>query len=241
MIYKYSGILSALLITANSWAATQTFAAPQAFAIQAFVATASGTGTISSTGGGVIEVTGSGSSYTLQFPSSPSAQWEYILANRASVTITLSGNGKNIDGSATQSFLASQTANVMYDGTLWISLGLSNWNALSQAGVTTLTGTLIVNNKMVRIAQSFSGNGTIAAGSGSYVQLVANGGTVNLPTTSLTTGMELVIADESGNAATNNWVISGNGNNVNGAASLTINTNYKRITLRWSGSAWFGG
>jgi hypothetical protein len=42
----------------------------------------------------------------------------------------------------------------------------------------------------------------------------------------------VVIRDEGGNPGTNN---------INGAASRVVSTGYGRVTLRYSGTAWFGG
>jgi len=51
----------------------------------------------------------------------------------------------------------------------------------------------------------------------------------------------MVIKDETGNAATasRNITVDGDGSNIDGAPTQTINTNYGSVSLMCSGSAWF--
>jgi len=54
-------------------------------------------------------------------------------------------------------------------------------------------------------------------------------------------GFVMVIKDETGNAAASgrNITVNGNGKNIDGAPTQTINTNYGSVSLMCSGSAWF--
>lgn len=53
-----------------------------------------------------------------------------------------------------------------------------------------------------------------------------------------TTGQMYRIADITGSAATNNITVSGNGSNIDGAASKIINTNYGSIDVVYTGTIW---
>lgn len=46
------------------------------------------------------------------------------------------------------------------------------------------------------------------------------------------------VKDKSGNAGTNNITVSGNGNNIDGAATYPINTNYGKATFVFNGTTW---
>ena len=61
--------------------------------------------------------------------------------------------------------------------------------------------------------------------------------TVTLPAAP-TTGQQYIVADSAGTAATHNITVDGNGNNINGAATLTMSTNYEVITLTFNGTFW---
>lgn len=61
--------------------------------------------------------------------------------------------------------------------------------------------------------------------------------TINLPL-GQTPGKTFYIKDFAGVAAANNIVVSGNGNNIDGAPSQTLNINYSGIQVIWSGASW---
>lgn len=48
----------------------------------------------------------------------------------------------------------------------------------------------------------------------------------------------VIVTDVTGNAAANNITVSGNGNNINGAATRVLNTNYASVTVTCTGSDW---
>lgn len=60
---------------------------------------------------------------------------------------------------------------------------------------------------------------------------------VNLPATP-TTGQTFVIQDGKGDAATNNLTITPAAGNINGAATLVINTNYGSVVVAYDGTQW---
>ena len=61
--------------------------------------------------------------------------------------------------------------------------------------------------------------------------------TINLPL-GQTPGKNFYIKDTAGVAAANNIVVSGNGNNIDGAPSQTIVTNFGGIQVIWNGTSW---
>ena len=83
-------------------------------------------------------------------------------------------------------------------------------------------------------------NSTINLVGSEYVVLVDTTSgpvTVNLPA-SPATGAAVKIKDK-GNGLTNNVTISGNGNNIDGSGSATINTDYGALELVYDGTDWF--
>ncbi len=61
--------------------------------------------------------------------------------------------------------------------------------------------------------------------------------TITLPSTP-TSGDIYTIKDQGGNAATFNIIISGNGNNIDGVSSYTMNANYEGATVVFANSSW---
>lgn len=61
--------------------------------------------------------------------------------------------------------------------------------------------------------------------------------TINL-NSSPNTGQNIIVKDVNGNALINNVTVNGNGNNIDGSASFTINTNYQSVTLIFNGTEW---
>jgi hypothetical protein len=61
--------------------------------------------------------------------------------------------------------------------------------------------------------------------------------TVNLPV-GQTAGKTLYIKDFAGVSAANNILISGNGNNIDGAPNQTLTVNFSGIQVIWSGASW---
>jgi hypothetical protein len=70
-----------------------------------------------------------------------------------------------------------------------------------------------------------------------YVGINGTGVTVRLPT-GVPTGKTYVIKDESGTASTNHITLSGNGNTIDGSATLTMVANYMSLQVIWTGSFW---
>jgi hypothetical protein len=63
--------------------------------------------------------------------------------------------------------------------------------------------------------------------------------TLTMPASSLVTGQRWTFKDESGGAAANNITISGNGKNIDGAATYVITTNYGSVDVYYNGSQFY--
>lgn len=61
--------------------------------------------------------------------------------------------------------------------------------------------------------------------------------TINLPASPIA-GDAYRVKDSTGTAATNNITVSGNGKNIEGTASATINTNFASLFLVYNGTQW---
>ena len=103
-----------------------------------------------------------------------------------------------------------------------------------------LSGTIPANNRFIGnytgTATSYQVLGTDAI---IGVTSTAAARTITMPAGTLTAGQWWRIKDESGGAATNNITISGNGYNIDGAASVVINTNYGSMDIYTNGLAYF--
>jgi len=93
----------------------------------------------------------------------------------------------------------------------------------------------ISGNFPVRTNQSGSTIDVLA--SDYYIGVNGTGVTVRLPT-GVPTGKTYVIKDESGTASTNHITLSGNGNTIDGSATLTMVANYMSLQVIWTGSFW---
>jgi hypothetical protein len=63
--------------------------------------------------------------------------------------------------------------------------------------------------------------------------------TITMPASSLVTGQRWTVKDESGGAAANNIIVSGNGKNIDAAASYSITTNYGAVDLYYNGTQFY--
>lgn len=93
-----------------------------------------------------------------------------------------------------------------------------------------ISGTVVIDNTLSPY--------TVAANV-SIVAVNTSGGavTVNLPA-SVKLYRCILIKDVTGNAGANNITISGNGNNIDGAGSITLNVNYQSRFIQGTGSDW---
>jgi hypothetical protein len=63
--------------------------------------------------------------------------------------------------------------------------------------------------------------------------------TITMPASSLVTGQVWTIKDESGGASVNNITVSGNGKNIDDAATYPISTNYGSVSLYYNGTQFY--
>jgi hypothetical protein len=63
---------------------------------------------------------------------------------------------------------------------------------------------------------------------------------ITLPSssTAIQSGETFIIKDSGGGASTNNITVSGNGNNIDGAATYIIGNNYAAVVLTFNGTSW---
>ena len=71
-----------------------------------------------------------------------------------------------------------------------------------------------------------------------YIGCNGIGITVTLPANSLYPGKSYYIKDESGQASRNPIILSGNGNTIDGSATITFTMNYISVQVLWTGSGW---
>lgn len=110
--------------------------------------------------------------------------------------------------------------------------GNLNWNGSSWV----LMSTLITNSHTNIITSSY----TVNSGATPDKVILCNasaGITVTLPL-SPSAGDTYKVKDKSGAANTNNITVSGNGKNIDGAASFVMNRNYQSAELIYDGSSW---
>lgn len=111
-------------------------------------------------------------------------------------------------------------------GEIFVYAGRGNWE-------TATSGQINVTN--------VAGNYT-ALSTDYYIGVDTAGGayTITLPLNPVV-GQAYDIVDSTGHAGANNITISGNGHNINGAATTTISTNYGALSLVYNGTQWTNG
>ena len=117
----------------------------------------------------------------------------------------------------------------------WITINLTNARAGLPASNTILgTGMLIEQYVQTGVSYQVLNTDAIIG-----VSSTAAPRTITMPASSLVTGQRWTIKDESGGAAANNITVSGNGKNIDGAATYVINTNFGAVDIYYSGSNFF--
>jgi len=117
----------------------------------------------------------------------------------------------------------------------WGTVALSNPRPGPAAGTPPASQRQVLSYTQTAISYQVLGTDAIIG-----VTSNAAGRTITMPNTNLTTGQVWTIKDEAGTAqSVNNITISGNGKNIDGAATFVINTNFGSVTLYYSGSNFF--
>jgi hypothetical protein len=158
---------------------------------------------------------------------------------QSQVTSAVSGQGGSL------SVIAGNATNTTSNGG---ALNLASGSGTSTNGTVNLqpggvTTASVVTNKFV-LNKGWRRN--VTAISTTYQVLVTDdyiAATTNAPytatmPTSPTTGDAYTFKDVSGGAGTNTLTISGNGNNIDGNASIVLNQAFAAVTLTFTGSQW---
>jgi hypothetical protein len=126
------------------------------------------------------------------------------------------------------------------DAALSANVALLNLNPQTFTGEQIFAGTLDISSELeissVAIIDNTSSPYTVAAGI-TLVAVNTSGGavTVKLPAT-VPLYRVIIVVDVTGNAAANNITIDGNTNNINGAATVVVATNYAGKWIQGTGS-----
>jgi hypothetical protein len=181
-------------------------------------------------------------------------------SNNNDILITSSGinGGTVLETQGDNGFIQIKTVNVQLDltntlatftdsrtGTTSVGLeyaddystNFTSRSLVDKGYVTGLTSSIQINKLAVAIV-----NANYTATTTNHVLLVntAAARTITLPASPVD-GQVYHIKDKSGNALTNNITIAGNGNDIDGAGSATINTDYGSLYVVYSSTegAWF--
>ncbi len=112
----------------------------------------------------------------------------------------------------------------------WVQLILSNARP-GPAPTSGSTGRLILTYRNTAVSTLVTGDDAIIG-----VTDTSAARTITMPAAPAFIGQVWTIKDESGAASTNNITVDGNGNLIDGAATILIDTNYGSINLYWNGT-----
>lgn len=120
---------------------------------------------------------------------------------------------------------------LFYDGSGWLPTG---------ADIKANGAVLEADSLRLKAVASYSSNQTLDADDDHVALVDTNGGavTITLPA-SPEEGHVFQIKDAGGDAEANAITIAGNGNNIDGAGSFTMDVNYQNVTLLFSGGDWY--
>ena len=160
------------------------------------------------------------------------------IAGRINTTVTTSGDTIVIDGNTNEN--VGTGVGEVYSG----STGTTEFFRKIKSGIAStvsVSGSDIIidvntgETKTLGIYE-YSGATYVITTSDEFVG-VSGLSTTFLPATPIN-GKPIIISDVNGDALANNITIDGNGNNVDGAATAVINTDYGSMTLMFTGSIW---
>jgi len=135
----------------------------------------------------------------------------------------------------------SNVTNLNSDGTgatITLSIAATPYLRIENSGQTDILSKLSVTNALRLSAEVASTATYTITGTGFFVGVTHVGATtVKLPASPALFD-SYVVLDVLGQGAANNITVNGNGNNIDGAATLVINTNYGVSRVTWTGSIW---
>jgi len=154
------------------------------------------------------------------------------IANTAACTLIYGDFAQNYVTLPTLRLCGTQEAGATTDSVLV-------WNS-SDNKVKTVGGTSLGDRNNIYSYTTVAANTTLTTGS-TYVILANNptsGITLTLPATPLN-GQAFKLKDIGGNALVYGVTVSGNGKNIDGAATALINTSYGALEVMYDGTNWF--
>lgn len=174
----------------------------------------------------------------------------------AESTFTFNGTGTNLIANSRMSSGANSAISVGSGVTLNIHnvvIASSNANVITGAGTVRFSGvsfydtsSTINTTTQTPVVSCNDAIKVVAPGAYPYTMIpqdamilvdTSSARTINLEA-SPATGTKHIIKDNVGSAAANNITISGNGKNIDGAASYTINVAYGSVDLIYNGTEW---
>lgn len=206
-----------------------------------------------------------GAALTITLPSAPVTgrfvKIKDYYGNAATYNIIVAGNGKNIDGATSYTLSANfSSVGLVYTGTQWSLLDKTISSGTYDATGVAITGGSINNTTIggtTPAAGSFTNltyTGAVTAhlyvftSGASYTcvatdnVIVVNKGTGSATTITLSsspsTGKIITIKDGKGDAATNPITVTPAAGTIDGAANVTINSNYGSVDLIYNGTEW---
>ena len=167
--------------------------------------------------------------------------------NSGGVINVTAGNSTNSGGSSGSMAFTSGDAtagnvnggNIAFNLGTGFGTGVRGAFSVNSASAIVLDGNVGLARGLNQTSSTISTNTTLSSATNALysLYLVTAGVTLTLPATPLL-GTTLTISDFGGGAAGSNIIIAGNGFNINGTSSYTINTNYGAATLHFTGSVW---
>ena len=211
-----------ILAADNTFTGVNTLSGPTVFGIQSFPQSAGWSGTVNATSGGsFVSVSGSGALGTLTLPSAPPTGWIVAISTASGASsYTLTAGGTTLIGTTTSvNVLANCSGILQFNGTSYQQFGMGGILATSSNQTVTLNGLLSIQGTERRRPQSFSGAGTIVAGSGAQIEKTGAGTyTLALPT-SPNAGDTYYFVDVQGDGASFNLSISSSDKAINGVSA----------------------
>ena len=135
-------------------------------------------------------------------------------------------------------YVVHDGAGVFFGRTLTAGSGINITNGTGISGNSVISATAAPSNTIYAYHATAIDYTILATDAIIGVTNTAAPRTIKLPST-MVIGQVFWVKDESGGAAANNITVSGNGNNIDGAASKPIDQNFGAFQIYCSGTAYF--
>lgn len=166
------------------------------------------------------------SSLTGILPETPSIGQKVTIFDTAGQFRTnpfyVNGNGKNINGSSTLTLnVKDSIVDLTYNGTQWLANfgGSGSATGSSSGGI----GNIV----------NVTANYTASDGDFVFVEAETGAVTITLPSVGLGNGSFVTVYDEKGAFSNEPCIVNGGGNNILGASTMKIKTNYAKVDFIW--------